>query len=150
MRTISALIISLAMLLPGGAKAQNTAGELMQYCVKLESFWQRDPPTRGHTSIPHDAQTATCYGFILAVVQLSSIIHYMPTNDCSKGIGPNCRPALGICFPKNVSEGQILAVFLDYARSHSAQWHEPAGGEFLLAMLGAFACKDNKEPPRSN
>lgn len=151
MRTIFALIVSLAMLLPGGgATAETTAGEMVQKCTKLESFWQRYPPTPERTPIPNDADAATCYGFILAVQHLSSIIHPMPTNDCSKGIGPNCRPILGICFPKNVSSSQILAVFLDYARSHSARWHESAGGHFLIAMLDAFACKEAKELPRSN
>jgi hypothetical protein len=103
MRTISALIVSLAMLLPGGgAKAQYTGEELMQNCMKLESWWQRYP----QTTIPNEADAATCFGFILAVAHVSSLIHPMPINDCSKGVGPNCRPTLGICFPEHVSFNQ--------------------------------------------
>jgi hypothetical protein len=151
MRTIPALIVPLAVLLPwGAAKAQATVEQMMQNCVKLESFWQLYPPTPKRTLIPHEAGAATCYGFILAFAHLGEVIHYTPTGDCSKGIGPNCRLALGICFPKGVSLNQILAVFLAYARSHSAQWHDGAGSGFFVAMLDAFACKEAKEMPRSN
>jgi len=146
MRTIFALIVALAVLMPGGgAKAVTTAGDMMHDCVKLETFWQRYPPTRERAIIPQDADAATCYGFILAVWHLAQIF----TPDCSKGIGaPNCRPALGICLPQNSSLPQVLAVFLDYARSHSAEWHNPAGGQFYAAMLNAFGCKEFMEELR--
>jgi hypothetical protein len=144
MRTIAALIVTLTLLLPGeGAKAQTTLEQMMQKCETLEGFWRVNPPTPSGYTVPNQAGPAMCYGFMLAVTQLQSIIHY--AGDCSKGIGPNCRRALGICFPEGVSYNQILAVFLAYARSHGAQWHYDAGGEFVIVSLGAFPCKEFKE-----
>jgi hypothetical protein len=34
-----------------------------------------------------------------------------------------------------------LAVFLAYARSHAAQWHESAGFHYIAALTAAFPCK---------
>ena len=49
---------------------------------------------------------------------------------------------LGICMPRGVvSYSQVLAVFLAYARSHTAQWHENAGIHYVLALGTAFPCK---------
>jgi hypothetical protein len=49
---------------------------------------------------------------------------------------------LGICIPAGVSLTQELAVFLGYARSHVAQWHEEAAFQYWVAMMAAFPCKD--------
>jgi hypothetical protein len=147
MRPIATLIVTLTLLLPGeGAKAMTTLGDMMRDCEKLESFWRLYPPTPDRMGIPNQADPAVCYGFMLAFNQLQSVIAYHPANDCSKGVGPSCRHALGMCIPEGVLFNQILAVFLAYARSHVAQWHEQASSHYLLAMLAAFPCSEFAAP----
>jgi hypothetical protein len=52
-----------------------------------------------------------------------------------------CHRTLGFCTPKGVSSDQALAVFLAYARSHVAQWHEEAWPHVLNSMVMAFPCE---------
>lgn len=125
-----------------GARAQ-TLGALTEYCEKLESFWQKNPPKPDKTPIPLDLGSV-CYGYMTAIGGLSGLIIGAPsdeTADCSKGFGPNCRHALSICFPKGASHRQALAVFLAYARSHAPQWHEEAWHHVLSSHMQAFPCK---------
>jgi len=82
-----------------------------------------------------------CSGFIWAVAGFSHFFSNSPNNDCSKGLGPNCRPVLGICLSGSVSDKQMVEVFLTYARSHTEQWHEEASPHVLKAMQEAFPCK---------
>jgi len=53
-----------------------------------------------------------------------------------------CRVTLGFCLPRGVRYIQVLAVFLAYARSHAAQWHQDAAPQFQLSLMAAFPCKD--------
>jgi hypothetical protein len=40
-----------------------------------------------------------------------------------------------------------MAMFLDYARSHSEEWHLPAGAVLYAAIYRAFACKRGAKEP---
>ena len=129
-----------------------TLGELTQECTQLETFWQTRPPTRNSSPVPHQADPAICFGYIQAFIDLTGLVGGTPEDpDIQKcfvniegelGGGPKCRPALGFCFPKGAGYSQVLAVFLAYARSHTAQWHEPAWSHFATSMIRAFPCKD--------
>jgi hypothetical protein len=44
--------------------------------------------------------------------------------------------------PRVVGFNQILAVFLAYARSKVAQWHEEAASHYRLSLMVAFPCID--------
>jgi hypothetical protein len=48
-----------------------------------------------------------------------------------------------MCIPAGVTFRQGLALFLAYARSHAAQWHDDASPHLLLALMTAFPCKDH-------
>jgi Ssp1 endopeptidase immunity protein Rap1a len=123
------------------AQAQ-TLGTMTRYCEKLESFWRQYPPTAGEhgARLPNEAYAAICYGYMLAFIDAAQIVD--PPNDCSHGFGPNCRSILHICTPPVFLYDQILAVFLAYARNHTAQWHESAAVHLQAAMVAAFPCKN--------
>jgi Rap1a immunity proteins len=61
--------------------------------------------------------------------------------------GPLCGHTLGFCLPDGTTFSQVLAVFLAYARSHAAKWHEPAAPHFQSAMIEAFPCRDEYPLP---
>jgi hypothetical protein len=159
MRTIAALVVMLALLFPveRATAAETTLEHMKQNCEQLESYWRLDPPTADGSRIPNQAGAAICYGYILAfsdLRQLSGIVGiaancYRTPQGNIVG-GPNCRPALGICIPVGVLFSQHLAVFLAYARSHVAQWHEDAWHHYLSAMIAAFPCKDENAAPLPN
>jgi Rap1a immunity proteins len=138
------LIVTLMLLFPWGeAKAQGiggTLGSMMNLCLKLESYWQQHPPnwTSGAT-VPNDPGAAICYGYILGFSDASGLVD--SPSDCSKGFGPNCRPVSHLCIPAGVLFDQALGVFLAYARSHTANWHERLTGHYYAAMIAAFPCK---------
>jgi hypothetical protein len=126
-----------------GAKAQSL-GTITQFCGKLENYWRQNPPRGDSVSIPSEADGAMCYGYLLAISGLSSLVATPADGskpDCSKGFGPNCRHALSVCFPKGVSFEQGLAVVLTYARSHVPQWHETGWHHVLTALAEAFPCQ---------
>lgn len=160
MRTIAALVVTLTLLVPGGGAKAQTLEYMMQKCEKLEGFWRLYPPTlQDGAVIPNQGEPAICYGYILAFYGLRGSVGIAgdPANDtCYRtpegklAGGPNCRFTLGICIPAGVLFSQELAVFLSYARSHVAQWHEPAWGHYLSAMIAAFPCKGQFAAPAPN
>ena len=109
----------------------------MQNCEPLETHWRQYPPTHDGALVPDQAKAAICYGYMQAFTQLQGLM----AGDCSKGPGPNCYRALRTCIPVGVLFNQILAVFLAYARSHVAQWHEQAWSHYAVALATAFPCK---------
>ena len=132
-------IIAVTLLLSwDGAKAQ-TLGSMMHDREKLQNYWRTDPPTSKGARVPNDADAATCYGYMLAFNGLRGLIVYPA--DCSKGFGPNCRHALPICIPDGVLFDQPLAIFIDYAHKHTAQWHEQAWAHYASALTAVFPCK---------
>lgn len=144
MRVIAALVITLALLFPGGrATAAETLEQMKQECEELESYWQRDPPNAGKYKIPNQALAAICFGYLSAITDLTGVLEgtgcYGPGPE--PAFGPNCRHALNICFPKSATTSQVLAVFLTYARSHVAQWHEIGWLHFLSSLSATFPCK---------
>jgi hypothetical protein len=138
--TFATLIIIFGCLWHGHATAQTGAfslGQLASACEQLESEWRAHP---GDLTTP---QGGGCFGYIMAVYQLGLVMSRgTDPADCSKGWGPSCRPALNFCLPREgrVGLNQLLAVFLDYARNHAAQWQEPASLHFMNAMAKAFPC----------
>jgi Rap1a immunity proteins len=145
MHAIAVLVITLILSLPSGGAKSQTLGSMTHDCEKLEIVWRASPPTHGERGafVPNDADAATCFGYMLAFAGLRQLIA-SPTvgaADCSKGVGPQCRPALFYCPPEGVLFDQVLAVFLTYARNHPAQWHEAAWSHYLNAMVAAFPCK---------
>jgi hypothetical protein len=141
---------SLTLLFSGAKAKAETLGELTQECAQLESYWKTDPPTHQSTTVPNNADAAICFGHIKLFEELTSIIGVVGdpdvstcsvTQDGKPTGGPRCRLMLGVCTPQGVSYSQLLAVFLAYARSHAAQWHERAGFHFLSALTAAFPCK---------
>lgn len=138
------------LLFSGAMANAETLGELTQECGQLESYWKTDPPTYQSTTVPNNADAAICFGHIELLVEWIGIIGVIGdpdvsacsiTQDGKPTGGPRCRLMLGICMPQGVSYSQVLAVFLAYARSHAAQWHERAGFHFVSALTAAFPCK---------
>jgi hypothetical protein len=113
-------------------------GKLTSACELFEN--QLRAASSGPVTV-EGAGAGFCSGFIWAVAGFSHIVSNGPKNDCSKGLGPNCRPVLGICVPGSMSDKQMVDVFLTYARSHAEQWHEEASPHVLKAMQEAFPCK---------
>ena len=120
-----------------------TLGTMMNNCERLEPYWQEHPPTNNSFTVPDDSLAATCAGFMTGFTQALRLVE--SPNDCPNGFGPNCHPLLHICIPKGVSEDQILAVFLAYARSHPALWHDQATSHFQTALIAAFPCNGSAQ-----
>ena len=136
---IAALVVTLTLLVtPAGAE---TLEEIKQECEELESFWQHNPPNAGQYAIPDLANPAICFGYLQAIANLAGLATGAACHDPEPAFGPNCRHTLGICFPKGTTTSQVLAVFLAYARSHTAQWHEVGWPHFLSSLIAAFPCK---------
>jgi hypothetical protein len=144
------LVLSLTTFLSAEAK---TLGELTEECAQLETFWRTKPPTLRQVAVPNQVGPAVCFGYLVAISDLRGLIGVAGTDDAEKCYltpdrqlagGPNCRPALGFCYPKGVTISQALAVFLAYARNHTAQWHEEAWLHYISAMIAAFPCKDGQ------
>jgi len=138
-RMFAALIITFGCLWHGRATAETifSLGQLAPACEQLESEWRAHP---GDLTSP---QAGGCFGYIVAVYQLGLVMSRDSNPaDCSNGWTSSCRPALNFCLPREgrVGPNQLLAVFLEYARSHPAQWQEPASLHFLSAMAKAFPC----------
>ena len=157
MRAIAAMVVTLTLLFLGqGAKAQQHLGEMKQNCEQLEDFWRLYPPTKDSTPVPEPPYAAICFGYIQACVGLASMMgvpSYNVLQECAVTAegkvegGPACGHTLGFCFPDGISYSQVLAVFLAYARSHAAQWHERTAQHFDQAMMTAFPCKDEYPTP---
>jgi Rap1a immunity proteins len=141
--SITAIVAALTLLFAQErATAATTLEQMKQKCEELERFWQRDPPTSsGLINIPNQPGAAICFGYLSAMADLSWALQGTGCVGPEPVFGPDCRHALQVCFPKNATSNQVLAVFLDYARSHVAQWHEAGGMHFLNSMVMAFPCK---------
>jgi hypothetical protein len=125
MRSTAALVVMLTLLFTQErATAAETLEQLKQECEDLESYWQRVPPNAGKYTIPNQANAAICFGYLSAISDLTGMIEGTDCYGPEPTFGPNCRHTLNICFPKSATTNQALAVFLTYARSHVAQWHE--------------------------
>jgi hypothetical protein len=120
-----------------------TLGTMKHNCERLELYWRQHPPTNNSFTVPDDDLAAMCAGFMTRFSQASRLVD--SPNDCPNDFGPNCHPLLHVCIPKSVSEDQILSVFLAYARSHPAQWHEQATSHFQAALAAAFPCKGSAQ-----
>jgi hypothetical protein len=151
-QVLCVIIFSVTLtLLSSVAMASETLGELTQQCAVLETYWKNDPPRNKEVTIPSNADAAICFGYMQGILGLSGLIGVVGDPDvgaCSLAQdgsitgGPRCRAMLGVCLPKaGASYSQTLAVFLAYARSHPAQWHEAAAIHYLLALTAAFPCK---------
>jgi hypothetical protein len=148
MRALAIILVSL-IFWQAHVYAQ-TLGELKEDCEKLETSWNLIPQTSQHVPLPGSAGAAICWGYLSAFSQLTLVVGGV-NPDCSKGNwGPGCWPALHVCFPQGTTMGQILAVFLADARSHPGDWHQPAYGHFLNAMIEAFPCKGEFSPAVPN
>jgi Rap1a immunity proteins len=119
-----------------------TLEQMKQRCEELESYWQRDPPKVASllTSLIKPMRER-----VLVICQpIADLSHLLEGPGCTgpePAFAPNCRHTLNICVPKNATINQALTVFLTYARSHPAQWHEAGWVHFLNSLTTAFPCK---------
>ena len=141
--SIITLVITLTLWFAERAMADPfTLEQMKQRCEELESYWQRDPPKVGQLiNIPNQASAGVCFGYLSAVADLSHLLEGTSCAGPEPAFGPNCRHTLNICAPKSATINQALAVFLTYARSHPAQWHEAGWPHFLNSLATAFPCK---------
>jgi Rap1a immunity proteins len=146
MRALAIILVSL-IFWQAHSYAQ-TLGELKENCEKLETSWRLVPQTSQR--VPANAGAAMCWGYLSAFSQLTLVVGGV-NPDCSMGNwGPRCWPALHVCFPQGTTMGQILDAFLAEARSHQGDWHQPAYGHLLNAMIDAFPCKGEFSPAVPN
>jgi hypothetical protein len=153
MLAIAILVVPLVVSIPS-AKAATTLGELTRYCEQLESFWRMHPATESGVFAPTQWEAAICFGYLQPFVGLRGsvglpLLPSDPQANCYStpegkiAGGPQCRFTLGICMPRGVRLNQILAVFLAYARSNAAHWHEEAAAYYRLSLMAAFPCGDD-------
>jgi Rap1a immunity proteins len=140
--SIATLVITLTLLF---ARERATASpftleQMKQRCEELKRYWQRDPPRPDNVNIPNQAAAGICYGYLSAIADLSHLLHGTGCVGPEPAFGPDCQHTLQICFPKSITVNQALALFLAYARSHPAQWHEVGWPHFVNSMITAFPC----------
>jgi hypothetical protein len=87
---------------------------------------------------------AVCFGYLMAVRGLEGVVNGTYCSRSKDKPSQSC-PRLHFCLLERISDTQMLAVFLKYAFSHVANWHEGASFHYLNAMQEAFPCKDERK-----
>lgn len=143
MRLVAVVVVALPFLFSIDVATATTLGELTRRCERLESFWRMHPNPEGKVIFPNQGEPAFCFGYLEAIADLGQSIE--GPNKCYQTqdgkIGGGCRTTLGFCIPKGATFTQGLAVFLAYARSHVAQWHEEAWPHVINSLQMAFPCQ---------
>ena len=50
------------------------------------------------------------------------------------------RPKFRVCIPKNVTAGQRIQVFINWAKANPKMWHEPGWSSMVVAFFEAWPC----------
>jgi hypothetical protein len=85
--------------------------------------------------IPEDFDSGMCWG-AFAATQKAIVI----TNSRNASEGP----VLGVCAPSESNRTQLIAVFIEYARTHPERLHEDFFLVALDALRKAFPCGQAK------
>jgi hypothetical protein len=124
MRLLAAILVFMLPAVP--ASAEYTIGQVLTYCLALE----RATPTSGGRALYRDVRdvknAATCLGYIGGVI--AGVVYVDP---------PNYQH---FCIPEGVTENQLVAVYLKFARAHP-EWHDTTAARGIIAaMQEAFPC----------
>jgi hypothetical protein len=125
MRLVYALAIIL--FLSSRLHAFEDAGRLLQGCQALERGMRILPDKT--VVLPRDSQAIMCWGYILALQELSGLLD-----------GDSTKPITLACPPPKSTTVQLLKIVTDHARSHPNQLHERATTVVLAALRKAFPC----------
>src|SRR5882672_4403228 len=77
-----------------------------------------------------------CAGFVSTSQEMLLLWHAV-----DEGLIRKHPTSAQVCFPAEVTNGQLVKVFLKYLDEHPESLHEPATGLFIKAMQQAFSCK---------
>jgi hypothetical protein len=125
------------------ADAEVSLEKMTQNCVLLENFWELNKETNDDIVYPTSG-AAVCFGYLMAVRGLEGVVNGTYCSRSKDKPSQSC-PRLHFCLLEQISDTQMLAVFLKYAFSHVANWHEGASFHYLNAMQEAFPCKDERK-----
>jgi Rap1a immunity proteins len=122
MRIITVVaVVVLSLLCCGNARANATSGEeLLQKC-KTESA---------------NYGSGFCHGFIAAV--LDTLTMWEASDSYEKRTHDK---DVRFCLPAEVTNGQIVLVFVKYLEDHPEKLHMPANLLLVEALRKAFPCK---------
>jgi hypothetical protein len=102
--------------LPSMAGDNFSAGDLLASCETLERGWQLQPS--GSVNLQKN-WGLVCWGYVGAFVDVAG---------------------LRACPPKGVTQTQLVRMFFQYARAHTANLHQPAFVEMTSMLDEKFSC----------
>ena len=133
-RWLAAMMLALLAQATGAQAAPLTMGQLMVRCNQLEV-------TTGNQAKLKSAMTGDvldagkCWGHLEAYLDLATVELLDPDL-------PNAVHPLGACPRRDeLNFTQMVTMFMDYARSHPAQYQKPAAQMVANMLAEKFPCK---------
>jgi hypothetical protein len=111
-----------------------TVEEMLSACRPLAEA----KVSEGNVYVPHDLndrEAGICWG-AFAVIQ--RVITWTYTEDSD-------QPILSVCAPEKSTRTQLIAVFVEYAKSHPHRYSEDFTHLVFDALREAFPCKVQKD-----
>jgi hypothetical protein len=106
--------------------ADVSMGKLVPYCSALEQMVDMPTGGIGYPVTGTGMDATYCAAYIRGIL---AVIEFGPVKE------------VRICFPANVDDKQIAAVFVKYAKNHPEWHHWPAVYGVTNALQDAFPCK---------
>lgn len=126
MRTYLIAMLAATIATAAAEVSAETAQEMMGNCKPIaEARVEADT-----ISYVQDHDSGMCWGAF-------GVIQDMLIWRAERGTGRLLR----VCAPADGRRGQLIGVFVEYARRNPARWHEPFGRMAVDALREAFPCK---------
>lgn len=119
-----ALVATFLFALSNTAKANWTAGQLLNACQRLDQSLRVTGDT---VAFNQDFETIYCWGFMSAMQQTSAM--YV-----------DGKSMLMSCVPQSATLTQLIKVFVGWGNRHPEMLHHSAAGAVANALLEAFPC----------
>ena len=117
----------LLLLLPQMAKAISTE-ELLSDCRPVASA----EVTGNNVQLPTTVGAGVCWGTFLSIQKI-----IVQLDDAR-------RPLYGVCAPSTSTTTELISIFVSYAQSHPARYHEDGFSVALESLQLSFPCANEK------
>ncbi len=149
-RSKALLNVLAAIVLAGAVMSEAFGGDARFTAMDLRNDCQHF--SKGLSLDPHDTKcrgqiytAATKCGFYVSGYREGHLMGLVVTASKATGYAvlefEKLRKYRNACIPQNVTNGQLIEVFLKYINDHPERLHEPRGNQLYLSWVGAFPCE---------